>query len=505
MTETVVSDTVVSASPVSDTVLVSGAGPVGLVMALELARYGVPVRLVDRMAGRETTSRAVAVWPRTLELLERAGGGLSAELVGLGNRVTVANIFAGAAEIARVELSEVATPYPFVLMLPQSETERVLVRHLEARGVAAELGVELTGFEADADGVTATLRHADGREETGRYGALIACDGAHSVVRHRLGLSFEGDTLGNDWAQGDFHIEGVPFPPNEFATWWHEDGPAVLFPLGGTRYRLILGLGPSQGVVPPPPSLATFQSILDARGPGGMRLADTVWTTSFRINERQVEKYRVGRVFLAGDAAHVHSPAGGQGMNTGMQDAVNLAWKLALVLRGLSDSPLLLDSYDPERRAVGAGVIASAGRLTRLATLKNPLARHIRNGVMHFVLGLPTVQHALEGELTETATHYEDSPLNGVSWQSGPRAGERMVPVAGEPPYGAGDTPRFALRVGAGVGAPPEGVAGPLVEATLRPNPVAGGIELVRPDGYLALSAADGEWDPVVTYLARLA
>ncbi|MCK0208201.1 FAD-dependent monooxygenase [Starkeya koreensis] len=488
----------------TDTVLISGAGPVGLVMALELARYGVPVRLVDRMAARAKTSRAVAVWPRTLELLERAGGGLSAELVSLGNPVTVANIFAGASEIARIELKEVVTPYPFVLMLPQSETERVLVRHLAERDVAAELGVELTGFEPDEAGVTATLRHADGREETGRYGALIACDGAHSPIRHRLGLSFEGNTLGNDWAQGDFHIEGVPFPPSEFATWWHEEGPAVLFPLGGTRYRLILGLGPSSGAVPPPPSFETFQAILDRRGPSGIRLVDTVWTTSFRINERQVNAYRAGRVFLAGDAAHVHSPAGGQGMNTGMQDAMNLAWKLALVLRGLSTSPLLLDSYDPERRAVGAEVIATAGRMTRLATLKNPLARHLRNTVMQFVLGLPMVQHALEGELTETATHYADSPLNGVSWQSGPRAGERMAPVEGEAPYGAGDMPRFALRVGAGVEAPPAGVAGPLVEAAPRPNPVEGGIELVRPDGYLALSVADGEWGPVAAYLAGL-
>ncbi|QFR33507.1 FAD-dependent monooxygenase [Ancylobacter sp. TS-1] len=487
----------------TDTVLISGAGPVGLTMALELARYGVPVRLIDKMAAREKTSRAVALWPRTLELLERSGG-LSAELVALGNRVTVANIFAGTAEIARVEFKDIATPYPFVLMLPQSETERVLVRHLEARGVVAELGVELAGFEPDATGVTATLRHADGREETGRFSALIGCDGAHSPIRHRLGLSFEGDTLGSDWAQGDFHINGVPFPPNEFATWWHEEGPAVLFPLGGNRYRLILGVGQSAGDVPPPPPLATFQSILDRRGPGGMQITDTVWTTSFRINERQVNSYRVGRVFLAGDSAHVHSPAGGQGMNTGMQDAVNLAWKLALVLRGLSTSPLLLDSYDPERRAVGAQVIASAGRLTRVATMKNPVLRHIRNAVMHVLLGVPAVQHTLEGELAETSVHYEDSPLNGVSWQAGARAGGRMVPLAGEIPYGAGDTPRFTLRAGASAGAAPAVLRDLPVEPEIRSNAVATGIELVRPDGYLALSAADGEWGQVVAYLEQI-
>lgn len=485
----------------TDSVLISGAGPVGLVMALELTRYGVPVRMIDRMAEREKTSRAVALWPRTLEMLERAGSGLARELVEAGNRVTVANIVSGRTTIAHVELKDIATPYPFVLMLPQSETERILVEHLAALGVQAELGVELADFTQDATGIISTLRHADGREENTRHGWLIACDGAHSPIRHHLGLSFEGETLGNDWAQGDFHIAGVPFPVNEFATYWHEDGPMVLFPLGGSRYRLIVGLGVSSGSTPPPPSVEAFQAILDRRGPGGITLTDTIWTTSFRINERQVNAYRAGRAFLAGDAAHVHSPAGGQGMNTGMQDVMNLAWKLALVARGLSTAPALLDSYDPERRAVGAEVIATAGKMTRVATLGNPVARQIRDAMLHFVLGLSPVQHRLEGSLTETSIHYETSPLNGVSWQAGARAGARVAPLAGETPYGAGGTPRFTLRVGADVGLPPNAVMGPLVDPTIRPNPVEGGIELVRPDGYLAMSAADGEWEQVAAYL----
>lgn len=486
----------------TEAVLIVGAGPVGLTMALELARYHVPVRLIDRMCERVYTSRAVAVWPRTLELLERAGGGLSAELVSRGNQVAVGNIVAGEETIARLEFDDVVTPYPFVLMLPQSDTETVLARHLDARGVRPELGVELAGFTQDADGIDATLRHSDGREEAARFGWMVACDGAHSPVRHALGLSFEGDTRGDEWGQGDFHMSGVPFPLNEFATYWHADGPLVLFPMAPGRYRLIACLGPAREGEPAAPSIEAFQAILDRRGPGGITLNDTVWTSAFRINERQVEHYRSGRVFLAGDSAHVHSPAGGQGMNTGMQDAINLAWKLALVHRGLSRSSVLLDSYESERHAVGAQVIALSGRITRLATISNPVAQRIRNAVAHFVLGLEPVQRAIEGTMTETSIAYEDSPLNGVSWQSGPRAGERMPPLADEAPYGAGDTPRFTLRAHHAAGVPP--AFGDLVDPDVRPNPVPGGIELVRPDGYLALSAAEGEWDLVREYLARL-
>jgi len=469
-------------------------------MALQLARFGVPVRLVDRMRERSDKSRAVALWSRSFELLDAAGA--SQDLIAQGNEVTAASIFAGSRRIGRLELGKVDTPYPFVLMLPQSETEAVLERHLERHGARSELGIELTAFTQNADGVDVTLRGPDGNSVTERFDWLVACDGSHSPIRHGLGLSFAGDTIGTDWILGDFHMAGSPFALSELATYWHEDGPLVFFPMGPGRYRLIASLGPSGEQPPPPPTLAGFQAIVDRRGPGGIALADPIWTSAFRINERQVDRYRVGRVFLAGDAAHVHSPAGGQGMNTGMQDAINLAWKLALVCRGEGKAPALLDSYDAERRPVGAEVIAASGRLTKAALLSSPLAKHLRDAIAHVMLGLPPVQHALAASMTEISAGYPKSPLNGPAHGGEQKPGGRMAPVAGEPPYGAGDRPLFTLRASLPPDAALPASLRRLVDPAIRRN-LGDAMMLVRPDGYLALSAPHGDWAAVERYLAR--
>lgn len=484
----------------TDTVLIVGAGPVGLTMALELARYQVPVRLVDKITKRSDTSRAIAIWPRTLELLDRAG--TSADLIARGNKVTSANIIAGSEPMARIELAHVDTPYPFALMLPQSDTEVVLERHLQHFGTHSELGVELAAFTQDADGVTATLRHADGRVETERFGWLIACDGSHSPIRHSLGLRFDGETLGSDWALGDFQMTGSPYPLNEIFTYWHQDGPLIFFPMAPGRYRIIASLEASKETALAPPVPEAFQAIIERRGPGGIVLGEPIWTSTFRINERQISNYRAGRVFLAGDAAHVHSPAGGQGMNTGMQDAINLGWKLAMVCHGLSSNPSLLDSYDNERRPVGAEVIAAAGHLTKIATIHNPIAQHIRNAIAHFVLGLSPVQRTLEGSMTEVSIGYPRSPLNAPGQ---PQAGKRMRPLDGEMPYGAGDAPRFTVRAPLAPGEPAPALRTDLVDPAIRWSPPGASIQLVRPDGYLAMSAMDQDWASVEAYLDRLA
>lgn len=304
-------------------VLVVGAGPVGLTMAAELARYGVGVRIVDKAAQRSDKSKALVLWSRTLELLDRMGCG--AAFVEAGRQVREAEIIADGATIARVNFEGLRTPHPYGLMLPQSETERLLEERLDALGVEVERRVELSRFVADEDAVTAFLHRPDGSEET------LDVDGAHSAVRHGLGAGFEGDTMPSHFVLADLHLAGGP-PLNEIKTYWHEAGLLAIFPIGPGRYRVIADAGePKAGEHTPDPTLEVVQSLLGQRGPAGVKASDPIWLSGFTINERKVKDYREGRVFLAGDAAHVHSPAGGQGMNTGMQDAINLAWKLALV------------------------------------------------------------------------------------------------------------------------------------------------------------------------------
>ncbi|MBB6306693.1 FAD-dependent monooxygenase [Xanthobacter tagetidis] len=484
----------------NDQVLIAGAGPVGLTMALELARYGVPVRIIDKIPEATHTSRAVAVWPRTLELLDRSGA--AADIIAMGNKVTVANILSGGRPVASLSLDQIPSPHPFALMVPQYDTEAVLRRHLAAHGVTPDLGVELLGFEQDEDGLSARLREPDGAERTEPYAYLVACDGAHSVVRHHLGLDFEGDTLGLDWTQGDFHLSGYPFPSSQLAIFWHEDGPLLFFPMAPDRARVITSLGPSTATPPVALDQEAFQKMIDARGPQGITLTGTEWVSAFRINERQVENYRSGRVFLAGDAAHIHSPAGGQGMNTGMQDAINLAWKLALVIRGIAGAPALLESYDLERRPVGAQVIAASGRMTRIGTLADHTLQHVRDFAAHILMGLSPVQRAITGLMAEVSIGYPDSPLNGPS-QGDAKAGARVRPVAGEGPFGAGDTPLFTACGGSG--AAELAARFPRLVAAAAPRSDAGAfISLVRPDGYLAAQVADAHWQDLVPYLQRI-
>ena len=362
-------------------------------------------------------------------------------------------------------------------------------------------------FVARADQVAVTLRHADGHEETLEVPWLIGCDGAHSTVRHGLGKHFEGNTLASDWILADVHLTGLDANAEEVNTYWHTSGVLVLFPISKGRYRAIADIGDATDKhLRPDPTLAEVQAIINQRGPEGIQVSDPIWLAAFRINERKVSDYRSGRVFLVGDAAHVHSPAGGQGMNTGMQDAVNLAWKLAMVHRGVMVEEPLLGSYSTERSAVGKQVLADAGHLTLLATIRSGVLQTIRNHVASLVFGFSTVRRAMATKLSELSIGYPHSPLTvpGKHGQAGPAPGERAPVSDHANPVGAGATPRFATFAKSDAA----GIAlieryRDVLEPEFRTPFGEDAIWLVRPDGYVALVAKAGHWAAIDEYLSE--
>ncbi|HEY1686257.1 MAG TPA: FAD-dependent monooxygenase [Tepidisphaeraceae bacterium] len=484
-------------------VLIIGAGPVGMTMASELARYGIKVRIIDKAAQRTDKSKALVLWSRTLELLDRGGG--SAPFLNAGFKVDAVNFIARDKTVGHVSMKDVQSLYSYALMLPQSETERLLEERLYTLGVTVDRQVELTAFTPRPDGVDATLTHADGHQESVSTEWLLGCDGAHSAVRHGLNAEFTGETMNSDWILADIHMTGYPYPDTEASIYWHRDGAFVIFPISPGRYRILADLPMTPNKLPPTPTLPQVQAIIDRRGPSDTKAFDPIWLAGFRINGRKVSAYRQGRVFLAGDAAHVHSPAGGQGMNTGMQDAFNLSWKLAAVIHGICGEHVL-DSYSLERSAVGDEVLKNAGRLTEIGTMKNPAAQAIRNFVGHLMLGLSPVQHAFTNTMSEVTIGYPNSPLNGPAHNNHlPKPGARVVPVPGQPPFGSGPTPQLSLL--AEQSAPVADLLkrfNRLLDSNVRPPLREKGICLVRPDGYVAMSTTQDRPQDVATYLDRL-
>ena len=393
--------------------LVVGAGPVGLTMAAELTRHGLSCRIVDQGEGPSIWSKAQVIHARTLECLDDAG--VAGELVARGRQVTGSRILApDLTGIARIELGGIDSPFPYLLSISQRETEIVLAEHLErVRGVRVERQVKLEAFSQAEGGVTATLAHADGRVEEVRAAWLLGCDGAHSAVRKGLGLPFEGSTYELRLIQADVRIDlPVAVHDDEIVLFLGPNGMLALFPLpGARRYRMISFLEPGDER---PVAIETFQALLAERGPAGASLGDPAWMIDFRIHCRLVPRYRVGRVFLAGDAAHIHSPAGGQGMNMGIQDAYNLAWKLALVQQGAARD-VLLDSYEAERRPVAEATLRGTDTSTRgLAAaigMKSELAIGIRNQLMGFVTSLGFVKERAGRAISQIDVSYPKSPV----------------------------------------------------------------------------------------------
>lgn len=391
-------------------VLIVGAGPTGLSLAITLRRYGVAVRLIDRAAEPARVSKALALWSASLEALQ--GMGVVDHFLREGQRLKALCVGEGDRRIATLAVGEgIDSAYSFPLLMPQSRTEELLTARLAELGVAIERNVEMVGLEQSASGVTATLRHADGRSETVTTQYLAGCDGARSAVRQALQIDFEGYTEPQTFLLADVRIDGGDLDHRSIYLWWHNGGTIAMFPFAQDVWRVFSMRGADSPKGDEPATIEEVQHCVDRFGPQGLRLRDPSWLSIFRINERLAARYRVGRCFIAGDAAHIHSPAGGQGMNTGIQDAVNLGWKLAYVLKGIGNSTLLLDSYEAERRPIARAVIDAAAHKQHLSFGASKLTSAVRGMAVSIFGNIPAVHRKLQVELSETEFAYSDGPL----------------------------------------------------------------------------------------------
>ncbi|OBG70371.1 pentachlorophenol monooxygenase [Mycobacterium sp. E1715] len=373
-------------------VLVVGAGPTGLTLAAALLSRGIRVTVVDKLASGANTSRAAAVNARTLEVLEELD--VTRRMVKAGVIAPRFTMRQGRRVLIPVDFSELPTEHPYTLMLSQADTERLLLERLHELGGDVVRPKTLRGITQDADGVTATFD--DGDTIRARY--AVGADGMNSTVRTQAGIGFTGGEFAESFTLADVRVTGKA-PGNEVILFYAKDGLTVLAPLPGGIFRVVAPTADA----PQQPSAKFVQALLDTRGfgPGQTVVTELVWGSRFHIHHRVADSYRAGRLLLAGDAAHVHSPAGGQGMNLGITDAVALAGALAEVLGGGPETAL--DAYSAAQRRRAERVLKLTGRLTRVATLPRPL-RPLRNIGMRLAAGVPAVRRRLALRLSGLAT-----------------------------------------------------------------------------------------------------
>jgi 2-polyprenyl-6-methoxyphenol hydroxylase-like FAD-dependent oxidoreductase len=397
--------------------MVIGAGPVGLMMACEASRHGMSVRIIDQSASASIHSKAQIIHARTLEIFEDMG--LVGRVLERGIPINSIKIFEHRAKerLANLVIAGNGSHYEGLWSISQHDTEALLAEALSELGVEVEREVRLQGLEQDADGVRATLKHLTrDEEEVVSVPWVVGCDGAHSTVRHALELPFEGEAYKLHFIQADARVD-FPFEAHsdETIAMLGRGQIALFFPLAGgeRRYRFLV---PTTRHYLAKPKLEDFQAILDEIAAPGSRVSDPRWMVAFDIHRRQVPRYREGRVFLAGDAAHVHSPFGGQGMNLGLQDAYNLAWKLALVHRG-EGRDRLLDSYSSERHPVGARVLEWTDRATKGVSFNfkftSAIATYVRSHVAATMASFGFVQRTASRVVSMLDHGYERSPICG--------------------------------------------------------------------------------------------
>jgi 2-polyprenyl-6-methoxyphenol hydroxylase-like FAD-dependent oxidoreductase len=501
--------------PLDCQVLVVGAGPTGLVLAAELLARGINVRIIDQGDGVALQSRAIGIHARTLEVLDTMG--LAERFVERGQVVRHLTFYSEGRRLVSLEFGRCGSRFGFLLDLPQDQTQRLLRARIAELGGVVENRTELISLTAGREAVTAVVRDRGGsgvRIQTVTAGYVVGCDGAHSRVRRELDLTFHGQPYPQDWLLADVLLDWDLREDAVHAFFRHDGLPAIFFPMREHRWRLTLPFAGNRSRQAP--TLTEIQELTDQRAPRPVTVSDPTWLANFGCHRRSASAYRRGRVLLAGDAVHIHSPAGGQGLNTGIMDAHNLGWKLALVASGRAPDALL-DSYGGERRPVAEGVLKLTHALVRYGTMNHPVKRRVRDLVVPALGRSPVIQRRGARRISQVYVAYPPGPLTRPDRGRGtPRAGQRMPDVEVQAD-GQATTLHRVLRGGRHVLVIPAAQAGLLSDSALRPYREdvdivtqarapgdRGLVVLVRPDGHVAARGGPGRMQAVTGYLHDL-
>ncbi|MCH9621656.1 MAG: Rifampicin monooxygenase [Chlamydiia bacterium] len=407
-------------------VLVVGAGPTGLTFAIECMRYGLSCKIIDQAPEPTTYSKAAAVQSRTLEILQRMG--IADKFLSVGTKIKAANLHSKHKTLGRIEFNDIDSPYSFVLGIEQNKTEKILTDHLRELGCEVDRPNTLTSYE-EGDMILATT---DKGIIQAKY--LIGCDGAHSVVRKQLGCTFKGKSFPDVFSLADVHIDWE-YPSDELQVFLENKYIMAFFPLSEKdRYRIVFQLerlrnmyhgkdkvehGIIQSDESQLPKLDEIQGLLSASTDKKAILSDPRWIANFHINSRLSNFYRRNNIFLVGDAAHIHSPVGGQGMNTGMQDAFNLAWKTAYTHKNLTQNSNLLDSFEKERHALGKVLLSGTERTSNMITIHSPFLLFIRRHLIKFFLSFKSIRKKITTAISETNIGYPQKRMPNIKLING--------------------------------------------------------------------------------------